>query len=157
MVKRYITVAAMLMLITIYNVARAEKKDFVVEDFFGTYQAASLMRVEEYHSLRATRKAAEKKIGKEIVLSKEVASEFWGKVQNPEYRITQQTPAKDGEVYPEYFWTLFDANGDYWDQLTLIEIYFPSDNRPFQYVEVVDNDTLLLEDGGWAYTLKRIK
>jgi hypothetical protein len=162
----------MFTLITTHNFAKAEQKHPTVEELFGSYRAISLAKI-EYCSSTAKIEKAKEKIGKKVVLSRESASTLWDELQEPRYIITQHTPAKEeGEVYPRYLQLLFEVNGIYEDQVTLLTVAYPPENLPykdfkpisynpsdypFEYLEIVDTDTLLIDSGCWVYTLKRIK
>ena len=174
MVKQCIRIAVILMvtLITTNNFAKAEQKHPTVEELFGSYRAVSLAKI-EYCFSHATIEKAKEKIGKKVVLSKKSASNLWGEIQKPRYIITQHTPAKEeGEVYPERIRRIFQTNGIYEDQVTLLTVAYPPDNLPykdfkpisynptdypFTHFEIVNSDTLLYRSGCWTYTLKRIK
>jgi hypothetical protein len=162
----------MFTLITTHNFAKAEQKHPTVEELFGSYRAISLAKI-EYCSSTAKIEKAKEKIGKKVVLSRESASTLWDELQEPRYIITQHTPAKEeGEVYPRYLQLLFEVNGIYEDQVTLLTVAYPPENLPYkdfkpisynpsdypiEYLEIVDTDTLLIDSGCWVYTLKRIK
>jgi hypothetical protein len=157
---------------TSYSVSKAQQKNLTVEDFFGSYRAVSFVRV-GYCYPTETQERTEKFLNKHIKISPKSASDFWEKLQNPRYIITQHTPAKEeGEVYPESLRRLFQTNGIYEDQVTLLTVAYPPDNLPFKdfkpisynpseypfvYFEIVNSDTLLYGFGCWTYTLKRIK
>jgi hypothetical protein len=172
MVRKIIIVTIMVMFIAAHSVAKAKQKNFTVEELFGSYRAISLAKI-EYCSSNTTIEKAKEKIGKKVVLSRERFSNFWRELLTPRYMITQHTPAKEeGEVYPRYLQLLFEVNGIYEDQVTLLTVAYPPENLPykdfkpisynpsdypFEYLEIVDTDTLLIDSGCWAYTLKRIK
>jgi hypothetical protein len=157
MVKKIITITIILLLMTYYSVAKAQKKNPTVEELFGAYQVISLAKIDWCYS-GITKESAKEEIGKKIILSKKYASNLWREVHHPLYGITRQTPsAEEGEVYPEYLQRLFEMNGDFDDELILLTVSYPSDNRACETLEIVDNNTLLFEDGCWVYTLKRIK
>ena len=152
-----ITVIFMFTLITTHNFAKAEQKHPTVEDLLGSYRAVSFVKIDWCYS-GITKESAEEKIGKKITLSKKYASDFWRELHHPFYGITRQTPSmEEGEVYPKYLQRLFEMNRDFYDELILLTVSYPSDNRAFEILEIVDNNTLLFEDGCWVYTLKRIK
>ena len=156
MVKKIIPITIVVLLMTSYSVAKAQQKNFTVEELFGSYRAVSLMKVGYCHS-NDTREAAEEYLNKKVILSTEYFNSFWREVQNPQYKITQHTPAKEeGEVYPRYLRRLFQTNGIYEDQVILLTVYYP-ENSPFKDLEIVDSNTLLYRSGCWTYTLKRIK
>jgi hypothetical protein len=157
MVKKIITVTIMVMFITAPSVSKAQQKNPTVEELFGSYRAVSFVKIDWCDS-GITKESAEEKIGKKITLSKKYASDFWRELHHPFYGITRQTPSmEEGEVYPKYLQRLFEMNRDFYDELILLTVAYPSDNRAFEILEIVDNNTLLFEDGCWVYTLKRIK
>jgi hypothetical protein len=156
MVKQYITIAMIVMLIATHSVAKAEQKHLTVEELFGTYQVPSLIKV-DYCGPTKTRERAEKYLSKIVKLSKECSNNFWREIQKPEYTITQQTPIMEGVVDSRYLQRLFQTNGIYEDQLTLLTISYSTDNKTFTDFEIVDSNTLLYGSGCWTYILKRIK
>ncbi|MCT4534651.1 hypothetical protein [Halodesulfovibrio sp.] len=158
MVKQCIRIAIIFMftLITTHNFAKAEQKYPTIEELFGTYQVASLIKV-DYCDPTETRERAEKYLNKHINISQKSASDFWEKTQNPQYKITQQTPIMEGVVDSRYLQRLFQTNGIYEDQLTLLTISYSTDNNTFTDFEIVDSNTLLYGSGCWTYILKRIK
>jgi hypothetical protein len=94
---------------------------------------------------------------KKIVLSKRSFVTFWGKIENPSYYIAQLTPERDEVVYPRYLQLLFNYNGIRLDQLSFLTVRSSLNDASNKYLEIVDTETLLLEFGGWVYTLKCIK
>jgi hypothetical protein len=159
MVKQYIaiTIIFTLMLITTCSFAVAKQKHLTVNEFYGTYQAVSLMKTGHCYSTE-TREVAEKCLDKTVKLSTEYFNNFWSEVQNPKYNITQQTSIMvAGEVHSELLRWLFQLNGIYEDQITLLKVFYSSENLPFEYLEIVDSSTLFYGSGCWTYTLKRIK
>jgi hypothetical protein len=172
MVKKIITITIIVLLMTSYSVAKAQQKNPTVEDFFGSYRAVSFVKV-SYCYPTETQKAAEKNLNKMIELSQKYSNTFWRELQTPRYIITRHAPAKEeGEVYPRHLRRIFQTNGIYEDQVTLLTVAYPPDNLPykdfkpisynptdypFTHFEIVNSDTLLYRSGCWTYTLKRIK
>ncbi|MCT4534650.1 hypothetical protein [Halodesulfovibrio sp.] len=156
MVKQCITLATLLLLIASYSSADTGQKQPAIHDLFGSYHSVHLAKL-DYCFSSVTKETAKKNSKKEVILSKENFIDFWGKIQKPQYDITRQIPIIDGEVYPKHLQRLFEINGKYEDQLNLLTVSYLSNNSPFQYLEIIDANTLLLESGCWVYTLKRIK
>ena len=157
MVKQHIALAVMLIFIAMSSYARAKEQQPTAHEFLGSYATVKFIKIDGCNS-SATKERARANSNKIIILSKEFACDFSRKIQNPQYAISQQTPImEEGEVYPEYVRYLFDINGDYEDQLTLLTISRRLTNTTFAHFEIIDNDTLLYSPGCWVYTLKRIK
>lgn len=156
MVKKTALLALLVISFSINSYASSKQSQYNMNDLLGTYKAISLVK-EEYCISSVKEKDARLNFKKNITLSKKNFVDFWSKLQSPSYHIEQLTPEIDEVVYPRYLQLLFNYNGTYLDQLTFLTVRNPSDNTPYEYFEIVDDETLLLESGCWIYTLKRIK
>ena len=151
-----IILSIILLFFLCFDQACATKK-YSIETFYAAFQPIDLAK-HEFCASSVTRNQALQNLEKEIIISENEFKDFGSVLKKPSYYILTRTPdTEEGIVDPEYLQRLFELNNNYWDQLTLLKVRNPSDKSPFEYLEIVDTNTLLMESGCWVYTLKRIK
>jgi hypothetical protein len=155
MVKEIALLTLLGIFLSMNSFANMKRSPYDIADLLGTYEVKKCVK-QKYSTVTVSRKKAQSNL-KKIVLSKRNFVTFWGKIENPSYYIAQLTPERDEVVYPRYLQLLFNYNGIYLDQLSFLTVRSSSNDASNEYLEIVDNETLLLEFCGWVYTLKRIK
>lgn len=156
MVKKHFLLTVLIFLIYTNSYASSNHPTYNTHNFFGTYKVSNFKKQSNCFS-SVTKQTAELHSNKKIILTRRKFTDFWDQLLNPYYQITQLTPEPDEVVYPKHLQRLFNINGTYLDQLTFLTVWTPSKDYPYEYLEIVDEHTLLLESGCWVYTLKKIK
>ena len=136
----------------------AKNLHYNVENFYSKFQVLQIKKLESCGPAMSKQKVHEV-LYKKISISADEYKGLWGSLPSPNYTIWHDQPSQEeeGVVEPKYIQRLFKTNGEYWDSITILTISSPKTNDPYDYLEIVDKNTLLLESGCWVYTLKRIK
>ena len=156
MVKKYFLLMILIISIPTDCGAQPQYLNYSAHDFYGAYKINSFKKLPECFP-SATQQKAQINSKKKVILNNKKFIDIWGEVKNPSYHITQLTPEREEIVYPKYLQRLFEINGTYYDQITFLSIRDPAEDYFYERLEIIDEHTLLLEDGCWVYTLKRIK
>ena len=139
----------------IFNIA--ESSQYSIDDFYSKFRVESIVKLENCGSM-ISNQTVQKTLYKKISISINEYKGLWVALTIPNYTIWSEQPdQEEGVVEPPYIQRLYEANGDYWDSITIMTVNSPKGDNPYQYFEIIDRNTLLLEEGCWVYTLKRMK